>query len=494
MTVLDLRDPVRLVPAAARPGPIVESGRKWLYLSRGPLTVGLDGIALLVAFLVGSVVRTATVGASEGPSSVTVSFLHEAPYVVVFLMTMGAYGLHGRSVRRIRRSWFLDFGQLTHSLATATVVTAAVSAGLRRVAGLPKLGWFEVIAMAVPALTLVPAARGVGTLLFRRPGAIRARVAVVGAPPEADRVVRRIRRVADLQFVGLVTDIGADTGPSNEVLGGIMDLPEICRRSALDRVFVTSNGHDADRLDGILRRLPRGVQVSIVPTFSELLTWQSQVEDLDGMTIMEIPAAQLSPARKAAKRTLDLTCSALLLALVAPVMIVIAVGVKLTSRGPVLFRQERIGHRSRPFHIVKFRTMRTGADAAKSLLLSDSDGESPLFKMRLDPRITRFGRFLRHTSLDELPQLLNVLRGQMALVGPRPLIPEESACFDDWAARRFEVKPGMTGLWQVSGRSDLPFEELRQLDYAYAASWSLWWDLKILSQTPASVLRGRGAY
>lgn len=492
MTLLDLREPVYLVPAA-RPAARVEARPRWLDRSLGTLTVGLDAIALLVAFTVGSVVRTTTMGATEGPTSLTVSLLHEAPYIVVFLLAMGAYGLRGRSVRRVRRSWFLDFGQLAHSLASATVATVAISAGMRRVAGLPKLGWFEAIAMAVPALTFVPAVRGIGTTLFRR-SAVRSRVAVVGSSPEADRVVRRIRRVADLQFVGLITDIGIGTDQAGPVLGGIMDLPEICRRGDLDRVFVTSDGHDAERLNGILRRLPRGVQVSIVPTFSELLTWQSQVEDLDGMTIMEIPAAQLSLARRAAKRTLDVTCSALLLTLVAPVMLAIAVGVKLTSPGPVLFRQERIGHRGRSFNIVKFRTMRIGADQAKALLLAESDGDGPLFKMRLDPRITRFGRFLRQTSLDELPQLLNVLRGQMALVGPRPLIAEESACFDDWAARRFEVKPGMTGLWQVSGRSDLPFEELRQLDYAYAASWSLWWDLKILSQTPASVLRGRGAY
>ena len=491
MTIFELREPVTLVPARSVTD---ESRRIWLDRSRATLTVSLDAFALIVAFAVGATVRIVTMGAREGPTSITVSLLREAPYVVVFLLVMGAYGLYGRSVRRVRRSWFLDFGQLAHGLASSTVATAAISAGLHRIAGLPKLGWFEAIAMAVPALTLVPATRGIGTMLLLRHTTVRARVAVVGASPEADRIVRRLRGVTDLEFVGLVTDIGVDTDHAGPVLGGIMDLPEICRRSGLDRVFVTSNGHDADRLDGILRRLPRSVAVSIVPTFSELLTWQSQVEDLDGMTIMEIPAAQLSPARQAAKRTLDVTCSAVLLTLLAPVMIAIAIGVKLSSAGPVLFRQERIGHRGRSFNIVKFRTMRSDADAAKALLLSENECDGPVFKMRLDPRITRFGRFLRKTSLDELPQLLNVLRGQMALVGPRPLVPEESACFDDWAARRFEVKPGMTGLWQVSGRSDLPFEELRQLDYVYAASWSLWWDLKILSQTPASVLRGRGAY
>jgi lipopolysaccharide/colanic/teichoic acid biosynthesis glycosyltransferase len=138
--------------------------------------------------------------------------------------------------------------------------------------------------------------------------------------------------------------------------------------------------------------------------------------------------------------------------------------------------------------------MRVGADDEKLSLHSSNEVDGPLFKIREDPRVSPIGRFLRATSLDELPQLLNVIKGDMSLVGPRPFVIDEADLIDGWAARRFDVRPGMTGLWQVSGRNDLPFEELRRLDYAYVASWSLWWDLKIIWQTPGSVLRRRGAY
>ena len=138
--------------------------------------------------------------------------------------------------------------------------------------------------------------------------------------------------------------------------------------------------------------------------------------------------------------------------------------------------------------------MKVGADVVKLDLRELNDADGPLFKLRNDLRVTRVGQFLRSTSLDELPQLINVLLGQMSLVGPRPFVPDESAGIDGWAAKRFDVRPGMTGLWQTSGRSDLPFEELRQLDYAYVASWSFWWDLKILWHTPGSVLHKHGAY
>jgi lipopolysaccharide/colanic/teichoic acid biosynthesis glycosyltransferase len=191
---------------------------------------------------------------------------------------------------------------------------------------------------------------------------------------------------------------------------------------------------------------------------------------------------------------LDIAVSALQILLLSPLMALIAVAIKMTSAGPVFFRQDRVGYKGGIFRIIKFRTMEVGADEVKIDLREHNDVDGPLFKLHNDPRVTAVGRFLRSTSLDELPQLFNVLGGKMSLVGPRPFVPDESAGIDGWAARRFEVKPGMTGLWQISGRNDLSFDELRQLDYVYVASWSLWWDLKILWNTPGSVLRRHGAY
>lgn len=470
--------------------------RRWRPANRnvvGPLLLAADTLALLLGFVAAALGRGFLVGSAEGPASWFGSLLHEAPYAPVYLLAMAMYGLYGRSFRSIRRSWFLDFGQLVHSLATGSVIVVALTSGFHRFSSAPKLGWVEVGAMAAPALVLVPAFRGAGMRMLRHEGRLQSRVAVVGPVNASDRLVRRLQRMPDLTLVGVVID-GDHTGccPAR-ILGDTTDLLSICQREGLEHIFVSSTGHDA-QLKEIIRRLPPGVRVSLVPTFSDLLTWQSRIVDLDGLTIMEVPPAQLGASRRVMKRTIDLVLTAVSLVVLSPVLIAIAASIKLTSRGPVFFRQVRTGYQSKPFRITKFRTMTIDAEQMKIDLRDANESDGPMFKIRIDPRVTPLGRFLRRTSLDELPQLFHVLTGQMSLVGPRPLVPEESACFEGWSARRFDVKPGLTGLWQVSGRSDLPFEEIRQLDYAYAASWSLWWDLKILWQTPASVLRGRGAY
>jgi exopolysaccharide biosynthesis polyprenyl glycosylphosphotransferase len=232
----------------------------------------------------------------------------------------------------------------------------------------------------------------------------------------------------------------------------------------------------------------------VVPRLFELVTWQSHIEELHGLTVMDVAPPSLGPISRATKRSLDIVVSAGTLIALAPMMVVTAVAVKLTSPGPVFFRQDRIGYKGKTFRIIKFRTMQEGADEVKIDLRDTNEVDGPLFKLRNDPRVTSIGRLLRAYSLDEVPQLFNVFVGNMSLVGPRPFVPDESAGIDGWAARRFEVRPGMTGLWQVSGRSDLPFEELRQLDYAYVASWSLGWDIKILWHTPGTVFARRGAY
>jgi lipopolysaccharide/colanic/teichoic acid biosynthesis glycosyltransferase len=180
--------------------------------------------------------------------------------------------------------------------------------------------------------------------------------------------------------------------------------------------------------------------------------------------------------------------------LVLPVLAVAAIAIKMSSPGPVFFRQERNGKNNKPFTMYKLRTMSSDAESKRWQLETSNEVDGPLFKIRADPRVTKLGAFLRRTSLDEVPQLFNVLRGDMALVGPRPFIRAESSAINGPALRRFEVRPGMTGLWQVSGRSELTFDELRRLDYLYVASWSIWWDLRILWVTPARVFRGHGAF
>jgi lipopolysaccharide/colanic/teichoic acid biosynthesis glycosyltransferase len=194
------------------------------------------------------------------------------------------------------------------------------------------------------------------------------------------------------------------------------------------------------------------------------------------------------------KRLLDLAGAALLLLWISPVFIAVALAIRMTSGGPVLFVQERLGINKRKFRLYKFRTMVVQAEQLQGSLLSLNEVEGPVFKIRNDPRITRLGKFLRRTSIDELPQLLNVLKGDMSLVGPRPLPTRDYEGFsDDGHRRRFSVRPGLTCLWQVSGRNDIPFERWMQMDMQYIDSWSLGLDFKILAKTVPAVFRGTGA-
>ena len=194
------------------------------------------------------------------------------------------------------------------------------------------------------------------------------------------------------------------------------------------------------------------------------------------------------------KRAIDIVAAAGALVLLAPLLGGVALAIKITSPGPVFFRQQRVGHHGRLFQMLKFRSMRQDADKLKEQLLAQNEATGPAFKMRHDPRITTVGRFIRKYSIDELPQLWHVLVGTMTLVGPRPVVPEEAADYLDWHRRRFEVKPGLTCIWQVQGRSDVTFDEWMRMDLEYVETRSMWLDLKLLVLTIPAVLTGRGAY
>ncbi len=212
------------------------------------------------------------------------------------------------------------------------------------------------------------------------------------------------------------------------------------------------------------------------------------------MPVVNLPPMRLSRGIRITKRVVDVVVSGLGLLVLSPLLAAIAIAVKLDSRGPVFFRQERHGRGGSIFRIVKFRTMRVGAESERLALAPLNEISGALFKMKEDPRVTRVGRLLRRTSLDELPQLWNVLKGEMSLVGPRPFVVHESSQITGWASRRLDITPGITGLWQVLGRTDIPFDEMVKLDYIYVTNWSLLWDMKILFQTIPVVLSRRGAY
>jgi exopolysaccharide biosynthesis polyprenyl glycosylphosphotransferase len=235
-----------------------------------------------------------------------------------------------------------------------------------------------------------------------------------------------------------------------------------------------------------------------VPDWSELVSARLEVRQLAGVPLLSVPSATVDPASLRVKRAFDVAVSGVALLVLSPVLAACALAIKLDTPGPVFFRQRRVGKDELRFEVLKFRSMHVDAERRKAevaaLNFHGGGNDRGMFKIRHDPRITRVGGFMRRTSLDELPQLVNVLRGEMSLVGPRPLIESEYAQITGRFRRRSRITPGLTGLWQVNGRSEVPFEEMISLDLLYAATWSLRRDLKLLARTVSAVLRGDGAY
>jgi exopolysaccharide biosynthesis polyprenyl glycosylphosphotransferase len=235
-----------------------------------------------------------------------------------------------------------------------------------------------------------------------------------------------------------------------------------------------------------------GVRVSVLPRLLEVIGSSVEFDDLHGVTVMGVRRFELTRSSAAVKRTFDVVCASIGLLAVAPLMLVAAVAIKLDSRGPVFFRQLRVGRHGERFHILKFRTMVANAEELKDSLRPRNEAQGGLFKIADDPRVTRVGSFLRKTAMDEVPQLLNIIKGQMSLVGPRPLIVEEDVRVQGWHRRRLELTPGMTGPWQILGPARVPLTEMVAIDYLYVANWSLWTDLKILLRTVPYVMERRG--
>jgi len=236
-----------------------------------------------------------------------------------------------------------------------------------------------------------------------------------------------------------------------------------------------------------------GVKVSVLPRLFEVVGSSVEFDDIEGILLLGVRSYGLTFSSRFLKRGVDLAGSALGLVLLGPLLLMIAVAVKLSSPGPVLFRQKRIGRDGREFEMLKFRTMVEDADGRKPDLIELNEALDGFFKIANDPRLTRVGRFLRRSFLDEIPQLINVFRGEMSLVGPRPLVPAEDRRIEGWQRRRLTLNPGMTGLWQIfGGASRVPLREMVKIDYMYAANWSLWLDVQILLRTFPSVVKQRG--
>src|SRR5829696_2817935 len=298
--------------------------------------------------------------------------------------------------------------------------------------------------------------------------------------------------------LGFVSTGSSDgTAPGGlPVLGTICGLRQLISKTGASCVFVASTAVGAEDVKNVLkaRRLD-GVEIRVTANFPGTLSaTRVTPQSVGGLLALSVHAVRLSRVQAIAKRTFDVVLSAAGLVLAAPLLAVIAFVVKLDTPGPVLFRQERVGLHRQRFKLLKFRTMVVGAELMLAELAVHNEADGPLFKIRNDPRVSRVGQFLRRYSLDELPQLWNVLMGEMSLVGPRPPLPKEVDAYEDWQLDRLEVRPGITGLWQVSGRSELPFDEYVRLDLFYIENWSLAYDLFILAKTVPMLVAARGAY
>jgi exopolysaccharide biosynthesis polyprenyl glycosylphosphotransferase len=238
----------------------------------------------------------------------------------------------------------------------------------------------------------------------------------------------------------------------------------------------------------------RGVRVNIVPRLFEILSSQTAMDDVEGIPLLDVAHVEMSRFNMVVKRVFDLLVGGAITLLALPVIGLLALAIKIDSRGPVFFRQERMGRGGRVFRIFKLRSMRVDAERLRYDLAEQNEYSGPMFKIKSDPRITRVGTIIRKWSLDEVPQIFNVLRGEMSLVGPRPLWVDEAARCRGWTKKRLDITPGITGLWQVTGRNDVPFDEMVKLDYMYVTGWTLSWDIKLLLETIPAVIGRRGAY
>jgi exopolysaccharide biosynthesis polyprenyl glycosylphosphotransferase len=294
--------------------------------------------------------------------------------------------------------------------------------------------------------------------------------------------------IAQLDF-NEVAPWTADAG-SPEKLSRVRDL---VRTLDVHRAIIAPRSADADEMLYLVRTLEAvGVRVSLLPRLLEVVGSSVAFDDLHGVTVMGVRRFELTRSSRGVKRTFDLLGASLGLLVTSPLLVAIAVAIKLDGRGPVFFRQLRVGQHGERFHMLKFRTMVPDAEALKDSLRHRNEAKDGLFKIADDPRVTRVGGFLRKSALDELPQLFNILKGQMSLVGPRPLVIEEDECIEGWDRRRLELMPGMTGHWQILGPARVPLREMMAIDYFYVANWSLWTDIKILLRTVPHVIGRRG--
>jgi exopolysaccharide biosynthesis polyprenyl glycosylphosphotransferase len=409
---------------------------------------------------------------------------------LVTLLVFWQAGLYAERERRV------GMGRIVSSLVLVALIALAFAIGTDhefRTFGLPPTA---VILTAIFIGLLRGSYEVVTGDLLRRAG-VRRRAILVGDAEDVSELRRKLgsgRSGIDYEFLGALTASPALDGDLAR-LGGPETLPGVLARLQVDELIVSGSDLPEERLVEIVEQAHRqGVKVQVAPSTTDLLIQRGEYVPGQGVPLFELRPPVFVGTDWVVKRTFDYVVSGAVIVLGLPLWLVIAALVKLTSRGPILYSDRRVGVNEREFSMLKFRTMYSGADELRSHLEPANEASGALFKIRQDPRVTPVGAFLRRLSLDEVPQLLNVLRGEMSLVGPRPLPLRDYEKLEDWHRKRYLVLPGMTGLWQISGRSNLGFDDLVRLDFYYLENWSIWLDMSILLKTIPAVIAGRGAY
>jgi exopolysaccharide biosynthesis polyprenyl glycosylphosphotransferase len=486
-------------PTPGEPGDIRRS-RVYL-LSRGPV-FGLVRRAVSIAALVAADVAGLALGVylalvlrsfvygdtiywsllwKTGPAD-WLPFL--APITVIVFLQAGLYA------PRERRA---GSGRILAALVLVALIVLAFGLGTDYDFTTTGLIPTAVVASTI-AIALLRAAYDSVSLELMALAGVRRRLLLVGDDATLDDLERPLRAShggIGVEVVGRLA-VDADT---RGLAGSLDRLAVLLEEERPDELVLAEAPFDERTVLEVVQLAHRhGVKVKLAPSTTELLVHEGEYVPGQGIPLFELRPPMLTGLEWATKRVFDVVVSLLFIVIGIPLWLVVAAAIKLESRGPVLYVDRRIGVREQEFGMLKFRTMVAGAAERQDELEDENEASGALFKIRDDPRVTRVGRVLRRLSLDELPQLWNVLRGQMSLVGPRPLPLRDHAMLEDWHRARSLVLPGMTGLWQISGRSGLEFDDLVRLDFAYIEAWSIWLDISIIARTIPAVLSGRGAY
>jgi exopolysaccharide biosynthesis polyprenyl glycosylphosphotransferase len=470
--------------------------RRRTWLSRVML-VHADVFALLFAYFASERLLGAT---ANGLTTAGAVFVLTLP---VWILALKSSGLYSRDDDVIHHTTLDEVPAL---LKIATVGTWSFLLVLW-LASVPAPAMGQLVAFWLLACVFLPGIRVIARSEFQRDVDFPQNTLIVGAGSVGQLLARKILKhpeyhVRVLGFVDALPKERRDDLGDLDVLGDPDQLSELLDALAVERVIIAFSNDSHDKTMDLIRMLEeRNVRVDIVPRLFDILPPGLSHQTIEGIPLVTVPRLQLSKTSKFVKRTFDVVLGTVGLVAISPLIAVVAIAIKLDSPGPVFFRQRRMGAGERPFAMFKFRTMVADAERRKGEIAhmnkhAQPGGDPRMFKVISDPRVTRIGHVLRRYSLDELPQLINVVIGNMSLIGPRPLILEEDVNIEAWGRKRLLLKPGITGLWQVLGRSAIPFEEMVKLDYLYVTTWSLANDCRLLLQTIPAVFRGEpdGSY